>query len=440
MPNRGTSHLQDTLNRHGAGRGLSLHLVSDVAEAAPLLLRGLPSGPVAVVADDTTAELAGARLAETLGAELVLVPPRSDGAVVAGRHEADALTKQLQAGGIAAAVAVGSGTINDLTKFACHQTNVAAAVVATAASMNGYTSACAALLEDGIKLSIPCRPPHITILPIDLLCSAPPPMAAAGFADLRSRPVSGADWYLGHRLLGTPYDVSALSLVAVADDLASAALDGLSQRTPQSMATLASGLVVSGMAMDIAGTSAPSSGGEHLVSHYLDMFHFTAGGPHDLHGCQVGVATLAMAQLYEGLLRLSMSSLQPAPLLPWDVVQPGLAEHFGPLWVSVEPVARQVHGDAAQRAARVTQLRRNWPETARNLRSLLGSEPTSTSDLCRAGAPVRFAELGVSAEGARAALLHARYVRARYTILDLAADLGLLETWVDELLAAESCP
>ena len=71
-------------------------------------------------------------------------------------------------------------------------------------------------------------------------------------------------------------------------------------------------LVLSGLSMAVAGTSAPSSGGEHLISHYLDMTHYAWGWPADLHGCQVGVATLTTAALYEKLLALDLSKIDLA--------------------------------------------------------------------------------------------------------------------------------
>jgi len=54
-------------------------------------------------------------------------------------------------------------------------------------------------------------------------------------------------------------------------------------------ATLVEGLVVSGVAMVLAGNSRPSSGAEHLISHALDRFPI-----HDLHGLQVGVAAFSL--------------------------------------------------------------------------------------------------------------------------------------------------
>jgi glycerol-1-phosphate dehydrogenase [NAD(P)+] len=438
MVNDGMSALQDLLHKHSATRELHLYLTHRVAEAPTLLQQHYPACRWTVVADATTAHLAGAQVADALSARLVVVAPRSDGSVVAGQAEANEVARQLQTSDAQIAVAVGSGTINDLTKFASHQVGIPAAVVATAPSMNGYTSACAALLDDGIKVSLPCAPPRITVVPVDLLCQAPSRMIAAGFADLRSRPVSGADWYLGHRLLGTPYSADALQLVDEAERLTASAVEEFARRTPAGVMRLSAALLLSGMAMDIAGTSAPSSGGEHLISHYLDMWHYAHGGPQDLHGCQVGVATLAAAQLYERLLSTDILSLESPQHEPWDAVAERLACHFGALWPAVEPIAHQVHGDDTSRRNRLQLLCHDWPATRQSLRDILGADSASTGELLRAGAPVRFAEIGVSTEGARAALLHARFVRTRYTILDLAAELGVLESWVDDLLSMET--
>jgi glycerol-1-phosphate dehydrogenase [NAD(P)+] len=434
MTNDGMTGLRQVLRQHAAARDLRLHLI-DRVEAAPSLLRqDLFARKWVVIADARTKSLAGEGVARALGARLLLVPPRSGGTVVAGTTEADALAGQLRAIGAEAAIAVGAGTLNDLTKIASHRTAIPCGVVATAPSMNGYTSASAALLSGGVKVSIPCAAPRVIVAPLDLLCQAPARMIAAGFGDLRSRPVSGADWYLGHIILGTPYTAEALHLIDEAHRVAAAGIDGLTLRTPAAVACLTAGLLLSGMAMDVAGTSAPASGAEHLVSHYLDMFHFARGGPHDLHGCQVGVATLAVARLYEYLLAADINAIEPPAHEPWEALGQRLESHFGPLWRAVEPVARQVYGDHDARQTRLETLRENWPRTRAALRAILGEDPASPQDLIRAGAPVRFADIGVAPSGARDALLHARFVRARYTVLDLAADLGVLRPWVDDLL------
>ena len=57
--------------------------------------------------------------------------------------------------------------------------------------------------------------------------------------------------------------------------------------------SLANSLLVSGLAMEIAGSSRPASGSEHLISHALDSVSVKPKA----HGIQVGVATYLCALL-----------------------------------------------------------------------------------------------------------------------------------------------
>lgn len=438
------SQLNALLLEHGARRGTHLWLVDELAEVAPLLATALPAGRWAVVCDPTTRRIAGEELARGVDAGAVVeIAPRARGmAPVAGTREADALGDRLRAvvddDGIVAVIAVGAGTVNDLAKITCNRLALPYAAVATAPSMNGYTSAGAALLEAGIKTTVSCAPPDAVIAPVSLSRAAPPAMLQAGLADLRSRPVSGADWYLAHRLLDMPYDTDALELAAVAERVTSGTAAGLRHGDGEAVARLLTGLLLSGLAMDIAGTSAPASGGEHLVSHYLDMRHFAHGGPHDLHGRQVGVASLAMAHLYERLLRLDVEDIDPqaaAETTPWSRARVELEAHFGSLWPALADTAVAVHADTGAVVARLEALRRQWPQLRAALAAIVGGPGPLRAELSAAGAPVCFADLELNRDQARDALLRSRYVRTRYTILDLAAELGHLEDWVEETLA-----
>ena len=67
------------------------------------------------------------------------------------------------------------------------------------------------------------------------------------------------------------------------------------------MRALARTLVLSGIGMTICGGSYPASQGEHLISHYIDMFA-PAGRATYFHGEQVAVATLTMARIQEEVL------------------------------------------------------------------------------------------------------------------------------------------
>ena len=77
-------------------------------------------------------------------------------------------------------VAVGSGTINDLTKLAAHRSGRRYMAVATAASMDGYSSYGASITRDGFKQTMACKAPAGIVADIDILVSAPADMNSSG--------------------------------------------------------------------------------------------------------------------------------------------------------------------------------------------------------------------------------------------------------------------
>ena len=349
---------------------------------------------------------------------------------------------QAQLVGSTAVVAIGSGTINDIVKMAAHGANLPYATVATAPSMNGYTSAVAALLEKGVKTTRPCTPPIAVIADIDLLAQAPYRMIAAGLGDLLSKPVSQADWLLAHHLTGSPYSLQAAQLIDASATLLNDVPHHLPERQPEAVGHLMGSLLLSGLAMTLAGTSAPSSGGEHLISHYLDMTHYAFGSTNDLHGCQVGVATIATAALYERLLAFDPISIdlesRVAAHVPWEHYQATLDKRFTSLAVAVVPHAEKNYPSAEKLRQRLVSLKENWREIITHIAAPLHSAAQIRAHLKAAQAPTNFAALGVEPARAHHAITHSKDIRARYTILHLLDELGLLEKWCEEILREES--
>ena len=104
-------------------------------------------------------------------------------------------------------------------------------------------------------------------------------MIAAGMADLLAKPVSTADWTLANALLGDPISIDGLAVVEQSAMLADGIAPELPARRPEAIGRLFEALFVSGLAMAVSGASSPASGGEHLISHYLDMTALAARGP-----------------------------------------------------------------------------------------------------------------------------------------------------------------
>ena len=243
---------------------------------------------IAVVSDDTTHQVLGRRVESALSALTPIVP-----IVLDAQPHADAATVEIvrrASAGADALIAVGSGTINDLCKYAAAHDGKPYAVFATAPSMNGYASMNAAITADGHKQTLPAKPPVGVFMDLAILSAAPPRMIRAGLGDSLCRATAQADWLLSRHLVGTPYRVAPFALLADDEPAWMNEPEALLRGDPEAMSALARTLVLSGLGMTICGGSYPASQGEHLISHYVDMFAPPSRAAH-FHGEQVGVAT-----------------------------------------------------------------------------------------------------------------------------------------------------
>lgn len=81
-------------------------------------------------------------------------------------------------------VVAGSGTLNDLTKLAAVRRERPYMTVATATSMDGYTTFGAAITRAGFKQTMACPAPRAVVADVDVLINAPAVMTAWGYKDL----------------------------------------------------------------------------------------------------------------------------------------------------------------------------------------------------------------------------------------------------------------
>ena len=100
------------------------------------------------------------------------------------------------AGNDAIPIAVGSGSINDLTKLAAHRAAGSISRVATAASMDGYTAFGASITHEGSKQTFDCPAPLGVVADLEVIAAAPEGLNASGYADLVAKCPAGADWML----------------------------------------------------------------------------------------------------------------------------------------------------------------------------------------------------------------------------------------------------
>ncbi|MBL8707005.1 MAG: sn-glycerol-1-phosphate dehydrogenase [Rhodospirillales bacterium] len=374
---------------------------------------------LAVVMDPTTASVLGDAVARALAGVAEVAPvrlpehPHADAGTVARIRAATAACDAL--------VAVGSGTINDLCKYAAFLDRKPYLVFATAPSMNGYTSANAAITVDGHKKSLAAQVPQGVFVDLDVLAAAPQRMIRAGIGDSLCRPTAQADWLLSHLLLDTPYRAAPFAMLAEDEpallDRPEAAVAG----DVAAVGSLARTLVLSGLGMTHCGGSYPASQGEHLISHFIESLA-PADAPPAFHGEQVAVATMTMARLQQAVLA------GPAPVLaPTAMTEAELARRIGPeaakgWWADFAP--KMLDRAAADRLN--ARLQNRWGAIGAALRAVAVSPDRLARALDKAGVPRTPAAIGIDQAFYRKAVTTARFQRNRYTFLDLADDSGRL--------------
>ncbi len=380
----------------------------------------LQLGPrLAVVSDRVTREILGARVERALAGRFAVTP-----VVLEGRPHADVATCDQvtrACAGADALIAVGSGTINDLCKRAAAGAAKPYAVFATAPSMNGYTSTNAAITVGGHKLSLPATSPLGVYIDLEVFAAAPARMIRAGLGDSLCRTTAQVDWLLSHALFGTGYRRAPFALLAPDEPALLDEPEALLRGDLDAMRALARTLVLSGLGMTICGGSYPASQGEHLISHYVDMFA-PEGRGHYFHGEQVAVATLTMARIQKAAL-----SAEPPRFRASSVTCADLQARFGAelgrsCWSAF--ATKRLRQDTADQLTR--RVADRWSSIVQNSREVMVDAARIEQVIRRIGGPTTPGDLGLAPAYYREAVRHARFLRDRYTFLDFTDDAGQL--------------
>jgi glycerol-1-phosphate dehydrogenase [NAD(P)+] len=325
-------------------------------------------------------------------------------------------------------VAIGSGVMNDVVKYAAFQRGLPYLCVATAASMDGYTSAGAPLSEKGFKKTIACRPARVLVADLDVICAAPPEMTGWGYGDLAGKVPAGGDWMIADALGIEAIDDVAWSMVqgGLADWLANP--ERIAAADPAAIEGLFQGLTLVGLAMEAHGSSRPASGADHQIAHLWEMDDLQFGGQRVSHGACVAVGCVTVLRMFDWLLSEPRRFYPDRPGATRAAKAAEIRARFGPGEVAdraiAETEAKHVEGPALR--DRLNRLNTVWPDLALRLRARLMPAPAMARALATAGAPSDAADIGVSRDYLHATILKARFLRSRYTLLDLLDETGLL--------------
>ena len=271
----------------------------------PLLARMLAAPLVVDVRRGAVADL-GTLLADqriaTEGRVAIAVGPGQGDSVLADLRGLDAaevfrvadgtvdtavtLGKQLRAGTYEAVAGIGGGKTIDVTKFAAHMAGIPMVAVATNLAHDGIASPVSSLEHESGKGSYGVVAPVAAIVDLDRVRAGEPRMVRAGIGDVVSKLSAIADWELAVADRGEHIDGLAVTLARTA---AAAVLHQPGTIADDDFLTvLAESLLMCGLAMSVAGSSRPCSGGDHEIMHAID--HLYPGTAN--HGELAGVGAL----------------------------------------------------------------------------------------------------------------------------------------------------
>ncbi|HXZ82289.1 MAG TPA: iron-containing alcohol dehydrogenase [Acidimicrobiales bacterium] len=387
------------------------------------------------VMDANTEEAVGWRVVrelsrEKLGVRSFCFPERQG--LLADKTNVSRLEEALDGADADSLVAVGSGVITDLTRYVTSRHGREFVSVPTAASMDGYASGIAAMEFGGMKTTVPAAPPAAIFADPVTVAAAPPDMARSGLGDLLGKATARVDWLSAHALYGEPLCAEVERRVTEPVVHAAAHVDAILERSPQAVAQLLRGLIESGVAMAMVGSSRPASGCEHHASHFWDLLASAGRRPHTPHGLQVGYATHFAMSLQGYAFGGGVAQL----ISPRPVADDHATSR---LWFANHEA--EVKAVLEEKRRYSTDHASSWPTTAsqwQTIQAQVGGAmrlfPAITEALLAAKIPSEPGFLGLDGATIKTTFRLANRIRSRYTVLDFLEGQDRLDDAIDAAL------
>jgi glycerol-1-phosphate dehydrogenase [NAD(P)+] len=193
-----------------------------------------------------------------------------------------------------AVISIGGGKVIDAGKYAAFLRNLPFISVPTSSSSDGFSSASASLLVQGKRTSVPARLAYGIIVDTQVIRTAPEKFIYSGIGDMISKITALYDWIFEEKAgCGEVNDFAVMIAKKAVNSFVRTPYESIKDEL--FLKELLDSLAMSGIANEIAGSSAPTSGSEHLISHALDKILEVP----QLHGIQVGIATYIMAKVQD---------------------------------------------------------------------------------------------------------------------------------------------
>ena len=321
-------------------------------------------------------------------------------------------------------LAVGGGVICDIVRYATFKADVPFIAVPTAASVDGFVSCAAAMTFNSAKVSLATCAPVAVVADLSIIAAAPKKLAASGVGDMLSKFISVADWKIGNLISGEYYCpfIADMQLKAVQDivealpDIKKGGLDGTRK--------LMEGLIISGIAMQMAGITRPASSFEHHFSHYLEVVPVPGVDTEALHGEKVGVGTVIAAKYYplfaEALGRIVELNLKNK----FDIEK--VVSYYSKYSRGLADMIRAENTPTCTDNLDKGLLAKNWDEIQAIAHSLPAAKKMA-GWLAYMDGYWDYRQIGLTQETCLEAIKVCCYIRNRFTLLRIVCDFALFK-------------
>ncbi|MBE5921711.1 MAG: sn-glycerol-1-phosphate dehydrogenase [Lachnospiraceae bacterium] len=315
-------------------------------------------------------------------------------------------------------IAVGAGTIHDLTRYVAYTRGINFISVPTAASVDGFVSSVAAMTWHGMKKTLTAVAPLYVLADTDIFAKAPFRLTASGISDLMGKYTALLDWRVCH-IVTNEYlceEVYKLEFEAVRE--VESVLTEIRGGNSACMEKLMYALILSGLAMQMIGNSRPASGAEHHVSHLWEM-EIINDYIDALHGEKVSVGLILCLEYYEKIreaIKKGTCEVVDGRAYETELLQ----QTFGAKGKYQE--ALDENNPNVMAGLDLANLQVKLPQIAEELERLPGSAEMQKL-LANAGCVTTMSDLQIPSELKNVTLKLCPYVRRRLTLLRLAKNL-----------------
>lgn len=309
-------------------------------------------------------------------------------------------------------IAIGSGTVHDITRYCAHEKGIPFVSCPTAASVDGFCSSVAAMTWDGFKKTFEAVAPKIVIADLDIISKAPMFLTNSGFGDMIGKFIALADWKIAHALTDEYFCSIIHDMTLDATKAVVSSAESIKDGDKLAYEKLTYGLLMSGLAMQMLGNSRCASGAEHHISHLIEMQPVGLNVNSDaLHGEKVGVGTLLTCREYH--------RIKSDKNIIWDDYRKASSDYIEDMFGEklTDAIIKENINDACD-GITAKQIEENWDKIC----DIINSIPTYDELMEKyemLGVKSKLSDIDVSEEKIDILLEYSPLVRNRLTLMRL---------------------